>query len=213
MKKYLLIGIAVVSFAGVACAETSVYVHPYVSLKGSYSKLEMDGIARDSSGVFSTAKTDKVWAGSVAAGVKACAFRVELEYNQSSMAQDSRFAGGLPDTVRGDQIYRSYMLNGYFDIPTCTPVRPYVGAGIGVASVKNRLEFVDVGSVTKQKDTSFAWQLSAGLGYSITPHWLLDVGYRYLDNGNSEWVVNKGKQEIKFDSVEHQMTAGVRYTF
>ena len=174
----------------------------------------MDGQVRDKSGVFKTAESDKMWSASVAGGVKVCAFRAELEYNQSGTAQDTRHASGkLYDTVQGNQSYRSYMLNGYFDIPTGTSFRPYIGAGVGMAQVKNRLAFVDMGSVTKQKKNNFAWQVAAGVGYNITPHWVLDVGYRYVDNGNNEWTFNSGAQEVEFNSAEHQMTAGVRYTF
>ena len=192
----------------------NVYIHPYASLKINYSKLNMDNNISDALGSYEGAKKDWVWGGSVAVGLKACAFRAELEYNQSTTAKDTRHAsGGLYDTVRGKQSYRSYMLNGYFDIPTYTPVHPYIGAGIGLAQVKSRLAFLNTDSVTDQKKNNFAYQLMAGVGYDLNPHWTLDMGYRYVDNGDTTWDIAGGAAKVKFDSKEHQMSAGIRYNF
>jgi opacity protein-like surface antigen len=220
MKKILLAGLGVIFFAGAAWAESQqkslVYMRPYVSVKGTYSDLKMDGAISDKSAVFKTADSDGVWGVSVAGGVKVCAFRAELEYNQTlTTAKDTReFNPIYGEFSKGSQSYRSYMLNGYFDIPTYTRFRPYIGAGIGLAQVKNRLGIMGaVSSVSKSKDTNFAYQLMAGLGYNIDRNWALDAGYRYINNGDSEWNVNGGKQKVKFDSIEHQFTAGVRYTF
>ena len=150
----------------------------------------------------------------MAAGMKICAFRVELEYNQSGTAKDTRHASGaLYDTVRGDQSYRSYMLNGYFDIPTYTAFHPYIGAGIGMAQVKNRMAFLNTDTITKRRENNFAYQLMAGVAYNLNYHWTLDLGYRYVDNGDTSWDIAGGAAKIDFDSKEHQITAGVRYTF
>ena len=65
--------------------------------------------------------------------------------------------------------------------------------------------------VTKERETNIAYQLAAGVGYSLSRNWTLDVGYRWVDNGHSNWFTNTGR--VKFDSTEHQFTAGVRYTF
>ncbi len=208
MKKLLLASLAVVAFAGVAQAGTNVCVRPYASLKATYSDLEMDGRFYASSGeIAKTAKTDWVLGGAAAVGVKMCAFRTELEYNQSLTAKDKVRQGDGTKT-RGDQSYRSYMLNGYFDLPTGTAFHPYGMAGLGVARIKNRL---DAGMVTKNRETNFAWQVGGGIGYNLDKNWTLDVGYRYIDNGSSSWDVVGDK--VKFDSTIHQITAGVRYTF
>ena len=208
MQKLLLAGLAVVAFAGVAQAETNVCVRPYVSAKASYSKLDLDTrVAGEKA-----AKKDWVWGGSLAGGVKVCAFRGELEFNQSATAKDTRSWGTAPvNTTRSNQSYRSYMLNGYFDVPTYTPVHPYVGAGIGVARIKSRLGVLDTDTATKKRETNLAYQLMAGVGYNLTRNWTLDVGYRWVDNGHSKW--NTALGEVKMDSTEHQMTVGVRYTF
>ena len=211
MKKLLLTSLAVIAFVNVANAETNVCIRPYVSTKVTYGKVEMDGRLSDAAGIYKTAKTDWKWGGSAAIGLKMCAFRTEFEYNQqfgSAVDTRTQVSG---DITKGKQSYRSYMLNGYFDIPTYTPVHPYVGVGVGLARVKNRLAILTEPSVTKRRETNVAYQLMAGIGYNITRNWTLDVGYRWVDNGESTWHTNGGK--VKFGSTENQFTAGIRYTF
>lgn len=210
MRKLLLAGLAIVAFAGVANAETNACVRPYVSAKVNYGKMEMDGRISDGE-TYKTAKTDWKWSGSGAVGMKVCAFRGEFEYNQTfGSAKDTReLATG--DITQGKQSYRSYMINGYFDIPTYTPIRPYVGAGVGLARVKNRLTYLDDDYVTKKRKTNVAYQLMAGVGYNITRNWTLDVGYRWVDNGKARWNTVNGR--TSFDSTQHQLTMGIRYTF
>ncbi len=213
MKKNLLLGLSIICFSVMAQAETNICLRPYLSLKGDYSKLNMDGSVSDSRAVLKTADSGNAWGVSVAGGVKVCAFRMELEYNHMlTTADDTREFSPYGGFSKGSQSYRSYMMNGYFDIPTYTRFRPYIGAGIGVAQVKNRLEVVDVSSsIVKNKDSNFAYQLMAGIGYNINRNWTLDAGYRYVNNGDSEWGENI--QKYNFKSKEHQITAGVRYTF
>lgn len=203
MKKLLLASLAIVAFAGVAQAESKVCVRPYVSLKGTYSKMAINGKASADGEKRTFAKKDWVGGASVAAGLKMCAFRTELEFNQSLSAKDNY------NGLRTKQSYQSYMLNGYFDVPTGTNFHPYVGAGIGVARVKTRLSEDDF--VDKNRSTNLAWQAGGGLGYNLTRNWTLDVGYRYVNNGHNKWKLEGGK--VKANTEEHQITAGVRYTF
>ena len=197
MKKILLVGLAALTFA--TFAEAGSCVRPYVSAKATLSRLNMNG--RDLGNEWTRlAKKDWVGGGSAAVGVKMCAFRTELEYNQSLKASYRNKDLDL----KSKQSYRSYMLNGYFDIPTYTPIRPYVGAGIGIARVRTTAR-------TQKRNSNPAWQLAAGIGYNFTKNWTLDLGYRYVNNGNSVW--NDNGTTVKYYSKEHQMTAGIRYTF
>ena len=203
MKKLLLAGLAIVAFAGVANAETNACVRPYISAKANYSKMAMNGKAFDAGEKERISKKDWVGGASLAASLKMCAFRTELEFNQSLSAKDTY------DDLRTKQSYRSYMLNGYFDLPTGTDFHPYVGAGIGVARIKTRLSEDDF--VDKNYSTNLAWQAGGGIGYNLTRNWTLDIGYRYVNNGHNKWKIEGDK--VKVNTEEHQITAGVRYTF
>ena len=65
------------------------------------------------------------------------------------------------------------MLNAYYDIDTGTKFTPYVGAGIGMARLKAKID--DETDFSKSK-TTFAWQVGAGISYAMTENVSLDAG-------------------------------------
>lgn len=83
------------------------------------------------------------------------------------------------------------LANAYIDLVTWRGVTPYVGAGIGLASVKVMgLKDVNVpnNSVAygeENTETNFAWAIHAGLSYEVTSAVSLDLGYRYLELGDA----------------------------
>ena len=86
-----------------------------------------------------------------------------------------------------------------------------MGGGIGVSLVK-----FDLGSNSK-RDTTFALQLMAGMGYRMTDKLSLIIGYRYfrtldtkydmLDAGGTIRTVSIGRQAI------HSIETGLRFDF
>jgi opacity protein-like surface antigen len=84
------------------------------------------------------------------------------------------------------------LFNAYIDIGTWRGVTPYVGGGIGIASIDVQ-GFKDVnvpaGSVfygnRDNSTTNFAWALYAGLSYDVTDQLTLDFAYRYTDLGDA----------------------------
>jgi opacity protein-like surface antigen len=84
------------------------------------------------------------------------------------------------------------MVNTYLDFaglaPTMFgPFQPYIDGGIGGAS--NHLDSMGSslagGTITGDTNTSFAWGLGAGVGYSLSPNTTLDISYKYLDLGEA----------------------------
>jgi opacity protein-like surface antigen len=76
------------------------------------------------------------------------------------------------------------LFNTYIDLGTWHCVTPYVGGGIGFASI-SVLGLKDVNvpnlGVAYAKDnteTNFAWALYAGLAYKVTPGLTIDLFYR-----------------------------------
>ena len=58
----------------------------------------------------------------------------------------------------------------------------------------------------------FAWSLAAGVGFQITPSATLDLGYRYLNGGQSSLLVNpQTGLTVKQNNVSQQILVGVRY--
>jgi opacity protein-like surface antigen len=78
--------------------------------------------------------------------------------------------------------------NAYFDIPTGPlPIKPYIGAGLGVArnQVGNTTETngIDTETVSGATRTSFAYQVMAGVSFPVFIASALDIGYHFVDLG------------------------------
>jgi opacity protein-like surface antigen len=84
------------------------------------------------------------------------------------------------------------LANAYVDLGTWHCVTPYVGGGIGFASI-NVIGLTDVnvptGGVAYARDnteTNFAWALYEGLAYKVTPGLTIDLAYRFTDLGDAK---------------------------
>jgi opacity protein-like surface antigen len=84
------------------------------------------------------------------------------------------------------------LANAYIDLGCWRGFTPYVGAGIGFATISvNGLKDVNnVNSATyygaDHTNTNFAWALYAGTSYDITPQLALDLSYRYASMGTAK---------------------------
>ena len=120
------------------------------------------------------------------------------------------------------------LANAYVDLGTWHRITPFVGAGIGFASVMTS-GWSDVGyaghaggtgSAANRTDTRLAWAAHAGLGYDLSANWKAEAGYRYLHIGNvSRGVVCSGgggavcfNANIK-NMNSHDVKVGLRYLF
>jgi OmpA-OmpF porin, OOP family len=82
----------------------------------------------------------------------------------------------------GGQVWTA-MLNGLYDFNRDGGVRPYIGAGVGIGRADFsafRHKGLAVGAGFDDSDTSFAYQLMAGLGFKFTEQLYGDVGVKYL---------------------------------
>ncbi len=103
----------------------------------------------------------------------------------------------------------SFMGNGYFDIPTNSPLRPYVGGGLGLAIAGVEEEVF--GADSTDTDLVAAFQLMAGLGYDISPKATLTFGYRYFTTSDPDFFTAFGPLETEFTS--HDFLFGARFRF
>jgi opacity protein-like surface antigen len=103
----------------------------------------------------------------------------------------------------------SFMGNGYFDIPTHSPLRPYLGAGLGfaVAGVEEEV----AGLTSTDSDLVGAFQLMAGIGFDISPRATFTFGYRYFTTTDPSFFTAFGPLETEFTS--HDFLFGARFRF
>lgn len=116
------------------------------------------------------------------------------------------------------------LANGYLDLGTYWCITPYVGGGLGVASI-GVLGLKDVnvpnGGIAfgaDHNETNFAWALYAGLAYDVTPGFTIDLSYRYTDVGDARSGVitaydNSSSDRALdiYDITSHDLMLGVRW--
>ncbi len=129
----------------------------------------------------------------------------------------------------------SFIVSGYYDLPTLNNFTPYLGAGIGYgrlnynesrtftcnADSSETCAFPAIGAQGQQTTTTFtrdeefwafAYQLSAGAAYRIDDNISLDVGYSYTDFAGGDDISYDDGTAIDDDGFAiHQVRAGIRY--
>jgi opacity protein-like surface antigen len=116
----------------------------------------------------------------------------------------------LPEfDLDGETTALSFMGNLWFDVPVPFPVRPFIGAGAGMARVG--LEDTEAAGVEIADDSEwvFAYQLGAGLGYEIRPGLSVGAEYRFFETEDPELEVFGLDADYEYRS--HSVLIGVRY--
>jgi opacity protein-like surface antigen len=128
------------------------------------------------------------------------------------------------------------LANAYVDLGNWGGLTPYLGAGVGVSNSVTRgsvkytvvptgapyiapidpvtlLPISPVANRTKSSggSTQLAWNVMAGLGYSLNEHTTIDLGYRYLNMGHFNGVADSTGAITKKTLTSHEVRMGVRY--
>lgn len=118
-------------------------------------------------------------------------FRAEAELANGF----SEFADkGVSSTIGSAQTW-SALVNGLYDFNREGKINPFVGAGVGMARVKTKAYAYDKANASNpllalsrasavsilDTDSSFAWQLIAGLGLKLTDQLSADLSYKWLN--------------------------------
>jgi opacity protein-like surface antigen len=134
----------------------------------------------------------------------------------------------LSDTYSGG--YKSWvaLVNAYADLGTWWCITPFVGFGVGAASITttgftdNGLSAGSPGSYFADgaTKTNLAWAAHAGLAYKVNNNFTIELAYRYLDMGTvghgygrSYDFTNAGPSSFQFkDLTSQDLRIGVRWT-
>ena len=150
-------------------------------------------------------------------------FRTEIEYalrSNSSKGRDGRDGTLWWDSKQTMNI-STLFVNAYFDIDTGTPFTPYLGGGLGMAfnHTSIKMNGDDAGELTSysknQYDTTFAWNLGAGVSYAFTENVSADLGYRFIGAGHREIKKTTDGDRFKVSSSPYinEFYLGARFTF
>jgi opacity protein-like surface antigen len=155
-------------------------------------------------------------------------FDITGEYRGSAvfLAEDSyqMFGPGTNEYTADIETWVG-LFNTYIDLGTWLCVTPYIGGGVGFASIDViglkdvNVPNLGVAFAKNHTETNFAWALYAGLAYDVTPGVTIDLSYRYLDLGDAQSgiryayndpSVTAGGIEIN-DITSHDLMLGVRW--
>jgi opacity protein-like surface antigen len=80
-------------------------------------------------------------------------------------------------------------------------IKPFIGAGVGVATYKEDLSALGTSSFNK---TATAWNLKGGLSYDISKNHEIELGYDYISVGSmsQNFVVSGQTINIKVDNAK-----------
>lgn len=198
MKSCLLAAL----LAGILSLPLAATAQPYVGLNVGAS-IPSDSHLSDNttSGDMSYATGFAV---SGAAGLDFGLSRVELEIGYRRNDFD-RFQGTV---LSGTNQVVTYLLNGYLVAPMFDPIKPFVMAGAGLATMY--AGGVKLGATKLSDSTSnsqFAYQAGLGVTYDVSREISLDASYRYL--GTSDFDLNGTKVEYG----SQNLLIGCRYNF
>ncbi|QQX56974.1 outer membrane protein [Pseudomonas chlororaphis] len=220
----LLAPVAYSSLALAAPAEEEGYYGVARVISAERKARNMDSSARPGIGSFvSGDDNQKDMTGSIGVGYRfGNGWRVEGEL---SLPQKDKFTSGsttFPTSLNEHHIEsRRVMLNAYRDFRVTEKLSVYGSAGLGLAQLESKgwqgNESRQYGSATQ---TNLAWSLGAGVAYDVTDRLALDLGYRYIDMGDTESGWNnfpnaRGLQDekMKANLVSSEVVLGMRWAF
>lgn len=111
----------------------------------------------------------------------------------------------------------SFLVNGYFDLGTWYRATPYIGAGIGAARMRvseyQSTVAPPFASGTSGDQWNFAWALNAGVGYAISSNMMVDLGYRYINFGDTKSGADASGSMTFKNVAAHEVRVGLRWSF
>jgi len=204
MKKLIL----AVAVTGMSLGAVNAFaVSPYVTLGGGLGVAGDGEVSINNVGSQDTSVNyEEGWVvrGAVGAAINKN-FRVEVEgfYNNNDADKINVRDRYVAEADLSGIEAAGALLNAYFDFNFGSPFVPFIGGGFGIAKVET-----DVRNVDRSLDeTVWAWNIGAGLAYTINTNVSLELSYRYF-----------ATEDVEFDYLtlsyeDNQFLAGVRFTF
>lgn len=161
--------------------------------------------------------------GAVAAGYQfGNGWRVEGEYTSALHAEFTSGSSRFPSSVNHDQVNaKRVMLNGYRDFYLGSGFSLYGGLGLGVAKTQSGgWQAVRSRQFGSGAQNNLAYSIGAGVSYAPAERWNIDLGYRYVDMGQTQSGFNRftnaaglQDEQLKADLTANEVYLGARFRF
>ncbi|MBO4369021.1 MAG: porin family protein [Desulfovibrio sp.] len=154
--------------------------------------------------------------------------RAEIEYamrssvNTSYDLKSGRGAAGITGgSLKNEYSMQTIFANVYYDLHNDSDFTPYIGGGLGLAIINNRIEGEVFTGKTSYSDsfnettTSFAYNLGVGCSYDFTDSLTGDIGYRFVGTNYHETDRSIGGSKVKLGMANYanEFSLGLRFNF
>lgn len=120
-------------------------------------------------------------------------------------------------SLSGDISALTFMGNVYYDFDLGSGWKPYVGGGLGVASISLESKSASGRTLADDKDTVFAYQAGGGVGYEFAAsedHAItVSLDWRYFRTADPTFKGAVTGAEFDTEIGGHEVSAGLRYGF
>lgn len=120
-------------------------------------------------------------------------------------------------SLRGDISVLTFMGNVYYDFDLGSGWKPYVGGGLGVASISLESKSAAGRTLADDKDTVFAYQAGGGVGYEFAAsadHAItVSLDWRYFRTADQTFNGEVTGAEFDTEIGGHEISLGLRYGF
>jgi opacity protein-like surface antigen len=183
---------------------------PYVG--GQLGAVFLSDMDIDQSGFTFDTSFDTGFGGSLAGGYAFDPFRVEGEVFYKTNDFEEASFGGVTLPADGDMSALGLMVNVYVDFKNRSRFTPFLGVGAGFAQVSVNDLVIDGLPIADDDDTVLAYQGIAGVGFSITPAFTVDLAYKYTATEDPSFT-DLGGDSFEAEYASHNVMVGVRYNF
>lgn len=210
MKKAFSVAVGLFMLLMLPVVSFSAAPGPYVSGQFGMAFLTNSDISVPP--VTGTIESDPGFATGFAGGYNFGMFRMEGEigYQVNDIDKTSLCVGGICVSglsSSGDVKALSFLVNGYFDFVNKTAFTPYITAGIGAARLEvNDFEVLGI-RMGDSNDTVFAYQVGAGIAYTVNKNFTIDLKYRYFATADPKF------DDIEAEFASHNVYLGLRVNF
>ncbi len=140
-------------------------------------------------------------------------FRAEFEISYKENDIDELQTLGVPAASTGDFSALSYLLNVFYDFENSSLVTPYLGAGLGIATI-NANNVASAGIINSDdEDTEFAFKFALGAAYHMSPSIDLLADYSYFGTSDPEFTNSVTGANFDSEFLSHTLNFGVRFKF
>jgi opacity protein-like surface antigen len=134
----------------------------------------------------------------------------ELMYQSNDFSNLASAVNQGSGVATGERIRASFLFNGYYDFKNQTRFTPYLTAGVG----GYHLEFKSSAyAYSPRNNFDVAYQVGAGVNYKICDRFGLDLKYRYFSGAEPQMKSLDNQFGKVFDVGDHQLMAGLRFSF